>query len=151
MPFSNPDALAAKRNSIIYQLESCLEKVRKERSVTRGQVAPAVRCLKQSMQKECEALQLGNLEGNLLRLGLPGDVRTKCVGTICDEVALFAPLSVDCAHQSSVSYYNNNITHKTCSWVPGLQLLVSNLLSEEEGLKLKDIPSSVRGSQIALY
>ena len=111
-----------------------------------------MRCLKQLMQKECEALQLGNLEGNLFRLGLPEDVRTKCVDEICDEVALFAPLSVDCVHQSNNSYYghgrhNDNNTHKTCSWVPDLKLFVSNLLSSEEGLKLKDIPSSMRAQK----
>jgi len=169
-PFLNPDALAAKRNSIIDQLEYSLAKVRRERSVIRSQIAPAVRCLKQSTQKECEALQLGNLEGNLLRLGLPEDVRTKSVGRICDEVALFAPLSVDCVHQSNTAQHNsltfsgvphrngiaqhkstlsnvpreNENVHRTCSWVPVFKLTVSRLLSSEEGLKLENIPSSMK-------
>jgi hypothetical protein len=155
--FSNPEALAAKRNSLIDRLVLYLEAVRKERLVARGQVAPAVRCRQPSMKAECEALQLGNLEGNLLRHGLPEAVRTTCVHTICDEVALFVPLSVGFDNYDDYDDYNdynrnnrnnrnnyNNNLHQACSWVPAFKLAVSSLLSSAEGLKLEDIPSSMR-------
>jgi len=130
------------------QLEYSLEKVQDERLVFRGEVAPAVRCRKRWMQEECETLQLGNLERNLTKHGLPKAVRTKCVGTIGEAVASFAPLSIDYVNQRNDSYYRrghhyNYDTHQTCSWVPDLKLLVSDLMSEE-GLKLEDIPSSMR-------
>jgi len=148
VPSPNPGTLTAKRDLIIDQLESSLEKVRSERSVVGDQAAPMVGCLKQKMREECEALQLGSLEGKLLKHSLPEAVRTKSVGTICDLVASFAPLSVDCINQCNSSHYVNGCytsnSHQPCSWVPGLKSLVSGFLSSEEGLKLEDIPSSMR-------
>ena len=135
VPSRNPEALVAKRNLIIDSLVTHLRQVQGNRSVGLGQATPVARCLKQSMQKECEALQLGHLEGNL-GLGLLEDMRTKSLMKIYDEVALLVPLSL-----------RSSDTHRTCSWVLGFKFTASRLLSSVEGLKLKDIPSSVRAQR----
>jgi len=132
VPSRNPEALAAKRNFITDRLETILRQVQENRSARSGESTPVPRCLQQAMQGECEALQFRHLEGNL-EIGLLEDMRTKSLMKIYDEVTLLAPLP---------PRYSD--MHRSCSWVFGFKFTATRLLSSVEGLRLRDIPSSVR-------
>jgi len=118
-----------------------LHLVQAQRSISSaGQVAPPLACLRPNYQRECEALQLGDLTGTLHRHGLSKDeqVHAKSVHAISSEVAAFKTITLP----SVASGYNRD--HSACTWVPGVQLYVETLVATVVGLRLEDFPSSKR-------
>ena len=134
VPFWNPEALAAKRNSITDRLVAYLRQVPGNRSPGHGQATPVARCLQQSMfvqleHRKCEELQLRHLEGNQHSLRLLEDVRTKSLVKIFDELESLVPLMLRVSQ-----------THRACSWVIDFSFIVASLRWSEDGLNLNDFP-----------